>query len=427
MSILGTGNVQRALTEHEIDDIVTSATDGLDADGKSVLAIIPDHTRTCPLPDIARKLHAALRPRVERLDFLIALGTHPPLGEEKIDALLGVPASHRGEVFGDSKVFNHEWDNPEALRKVGTLKREQVERITDGLFAMDIDVTVNKLVFEYDVVLIVGPVFPHEVAGFSGGSKYFFPGVCGEELLNFFHWVGAVITNPKIIGTRQTPVRATIEAAADMLDLEKRALCMVVAGEDLIGLYFGEVREAWSAAADLSAKVHIKYVDRPFESVLSRAPRMYDDLWTGGKCMYKMESVVADGGELIVYAPHITEVSYTHGDVIREIGYHTRDYFLSDWEAYKGYPWGVLAHSTHVRGVGKMEGGVERPRIQVTLATGIDEATCEQINLGYRDPESIDVSDWESREAEGRLYVPKAGEILYKLSDPPSWAKGERR
>ena len=150
---------------------------------------------------------------------------------------------------------------------------------------------------------------------------------------------------------------------------------------------------------------------------------MYDDLWTGAKCMYKMESVVADGGELIIYAPHITEISYTHGKIIRQIGYHTRDYFLWQWERFKDYPWGVLAHSTHVRGIGSMEGETEIPRIQVTLATGIDEPTCRQINLGYRDPDSIDVSWWADHQSDSRLYVPKAGEMLYKLTNPPEWQR----
>ncbi len=425
MSVLGTGYIDKALTHQQMRETIAAGAQEIRPEGKSILVIIPDHTRTCPLGEIARELHAVLGGSAKRLDFLIALGTHPPMSEEMIDELLGVEAGKRGEVFGNSKVFNHTWNDPAALEKVGTLKSDLIERITEGRFAMDIDVTINKLIFDYDIVLITGPVFPHEVAGFSGGSKYFFPGICGEQLLNFFHWVGAVITNPRIIGTRDTPVRAILEAAADMLKIEAFALCMVVKGEDLCGLYFGPVREAWSAAADLSAKVHIIYVDKPFESVLSRAPLMYEDIWTGGKCMYKMEPIVADAGELIIYAPHITEISYTHGEVIRQIGYHTRDYFLAQWDRFKDYPWGVVAHSTHVRGIGTMDGDVEKPRIDVTLATGIAREVCEQVNLGYRDPESIDISHWEGHEADGRLYVPKAGEMLYRLKDPPEWQKSE--
>ncbi|MEN6663904.1 MAG: hypothetical protein ABFD85_07890, partial [Phycisphaerae bacterium] len=188
---------------------------------------------------------------------------------------------------------------------------------------------------------------------------------------------------------------------------------------ELAGLFAGPVRDSWAAAADLSAQVHIRYVDAPYQSVLARAPEMYDDLWVAAKCMYKMEPVMADGGELIIYAPHVKEISYTHGHIIRKIGYHTLEYFLAQWERFKDYPWGVLAHSTHVKGIGTYAAGRESPRIRVTLATGIDRATCEAVNLGYRDPATINPADWQDRP--GRLYVPKAGETLYRLKTPPAW------
>ena len=423
---IGRGYTDRGLSDNEVREIIASAADALEPDGKNILVIIPDHTRTCPLPLIARELHTAIAPRAERGVRSERDEEVQPLGEEQIDRLLGIPAGRRGDVLPGSRVFNHKWDDSGALRKIGTLSASQIEAITGpelAAFAMDIDVTINRIIFDYDLLLVAGPVFPHEVVGFSGGSKYFFPGICGEELLNFFHWLGAVITNPKIIGTKDTPVRATLEAAADMIPRERRALCMVMRGAELCGLYFDEVRRAWSAAADLSSRVHITYVDTPFESVLSQAPEMYDELWVGAKCMYKLEPVVADGGELIIYAPHIVEVSVTHGKIIEQIGYHTRDYFLAQWEKFRHYPWGVLAHSTHVRGIGTYEGGVEKPRIQVTLATGIPEETCRKINLGYRDPASIDPGEWKGREHEGRLYVPRAGEMLYKLADPPPWQR----
>jgi nickel-dependent lactate racemase len=262
------------------------------------------------------------------------------------------------------------------------------------------------------------------VVGFSGGNKYLFPGIGGPDILNFFHWLGAVVTNPKIIGHKWTPVRRVVDRAGAMVQIPKLAFCLVVSGSGLAGLYAGTPEAAWSEAADLSDKVHIITKERPFHTVLSCAPAMYDDLWTGGKCMYKLEPVVADGGELIIYAPHITEVSVTHGRLIEEIGYHTRDYFLQQWEQFKEYPWGVLAHSTHVRGVGSWENGAEKPRVRVTLATQISPAVCERINMGYRDPASINPAYFENREDEGVLYVPKAGEMLYRLQNPPEWSRG---
>ncbi|MDP6546178.1 MAG: lactate racemase domain-containing protein [Phycisphaerae bacterium] len=426
MTVIGSGQSDTCLSDPQIVEIIEAAAGRIDPAGKRILVIIPDHTRSCPLGAIVRGLRKSLGERADKLDFLIALGTHQPLDYSHINSLLDIEPGHRGQVLGDSEVFNHDWKNRDALTTIGTLTADRIREITGGTsagFELDIDVTINKRIFDYDLLMVAGPVFPHEVAGFSGGAKYFFPGICGPELLNFFHWLGALITIPKMIGCKNTPVRATLDAAVDMISQPTCLLAMVVKGRDLAGLYFGDIREAWSAAADLSSEVHITYADRPYDSVLSRAPTMYDELWVGAKCMYKMESVVADGGELIVYAPHITEIAEAHGEVIRQVGYHTLEYFLKQWDRFKDYPWGVLAHSTHVRGIGSYADGVETPRINVTLATGIPENLCREINLGYRDPADIDISYWADAEDQGRLYVPKAGEMLYRLKNPPDWAK----
>ena len=212
-------------------------------------------------------------------------------------------------------------------------------------------------------------------------------------------------------------MRRVVDRAASMVGVPKIAFCMVVHEGNLAGLFAGAPETSWSQAADLSAKLHIIYKDRPFHTVLSCAPPMYDEIWVGGKCMYKLEPVVADGGELIIFAPHIHEISLTHGDLIKRIGYHTRDYFLKQWPRFKDEPWGILAHSTHVRGIGTYENGVERPRIHVTLATKIPEDVCRKdVNLGYRDPMSINIASFQNREDEGVLCVPRAGEMLYRLA-----------
>jgi nickel-dependent lactate racemase len=298
-----------------------------------------------------------------------------------------------------------------------------MQLITNVLLSMDVPVTINRHIHDYDQIIIAGPVFPHEVVGFSGGNKYLFPGVSGPEVLNFFHWLGALVTNPMIIGNKYTPVRAIVDRAAAMVTVPKLCFCMVVEQSRLAGIFAGSPELAWSSASDLSRELHIRYQDHPFDTVLSCAPAMYDELWVGGKCMYKIEPVVADGGELIIFAPHIKEISLTHGHLIGKIGYHCRDYFWKQWDQYKEMPWGVLAHSTHVRGIGTYEDGVEKCRIQVTLASGIPEEICKKINLGYRDPRSMVPEDFAGREGEGVLLVPKAGERLYHLRKRPDWAR----
>ena len=183
----------------------------------------------------------------------------------------------------------------------------------------------------------------------------------------------------------------------------------------MAGLFIGDLYQAWDAAAYFSARRHIHWCETPYQRVLSCAPPMYDELWTAAKAMYKLEPVVAPGGEVIIYAPHLSVVSHVHGKYIYEIGYHILDYFLADWERFKHIPLGVLAHSTHVRGSGHLQNGLEKPNVRVTLASQISPEDCARLNLGCLDPVSINVNDWKDREDEGILYVPKAGEILYRL------------
>ncbi len=415
----GLGHEHRLMTEEEVRRTVLRGLQEIYAAGRRILVIIPDHTRTVPLGPIFRIVYEELADKAAALDFLVALGTHPPLSEEAIYRRVGISAEEHQRIFPKVRFFNHLWNDPSELAEVGTLTGDEVKEITNGLFEMEVTVTANKMLLDYDVLLIVGPVFPHEVVGFSGGNKYLFPGVAGPEIIHFFHWLGAVITNPVIIGNKWTPVRMVVDRAAGMLKMEKRCLALVVKDEGLAGIYFGAPERAWSQAADLSRKLHIVYKEKPYHTVLSRAPEMYDDIWTAGKCMYKLEPVVADGGTLIIYAPHITEVSATHGRVIEEVGYHTRDYFLKQWDKFKDYPWGVLAHCTHVKGIGSYEDGVEKPRVNVVLATRIPPEVCEKINLGYMDPRTIRPEEYANREEEGVLYVPKAGETLYRLKRAP--------
>ena len=418
MTTIGKGYADQTLSEAEVREIVAQAFDAHDMTGKRVLFIVPDSTRSAPLDMMFRVFFDALADRVAALDYLIALGTHMAMGEEQVNALLGLTSGQRAAKYAHVNIYNHEWDKPETFKHIGTVSAAEIEQITGGLMSMDVPVTINKMLYDYDQVIICGPTFPHEVVGFSGGNKYFFPGVAGPEVINFSHWLGAVITNWNVIGTKHTPVRKVIDRAASFIDLPKLCFSMVVKGHhDLVGLYFGTPEQAYEAAADLSAQHHVRYVEKPYKRVLSVMPELYDDLWTAAKGMYKMEPAIADGGEVIIYAPHIDEISYTHGQIIDEVGYHVRDYFTRQWDRFKGYPWGVLAHSTHLRGIGTYDAatGVERPRISVTLATRIPRQRCERVNLGYLDPREIDVEEWQGREDQGILVVPKAGEMLYRV------------
>lgn len=421
--VVGKGATSARLTAEDVRTLLAAADDkllagtALDPTGKRVLVIIPDGTRTAPIPLFFRLLYEQLGRRVAHPDYLIALGTHPPMPPAAIDRLVGATAAERAERYPHVRLFNHDWANPQALQTIGVISRAEAGELTEGPLAVDVPVTINRLVCEYDLVPICGPVFPHEVAGFSGGAKYLFPGIAGPDIIDFTHWLGALVTSMRTIGVKDTPVRRIIARAADFVPRPIICLALVLRGAELHGLYIGSLADAWSRAADLSAALNITYVDRPYQRVLSAPAEMYDDLWTAAKAMYKTEPAIADGGEVIIYAPHITEVSYTHGALIDAVGYHARDYFLKQWDCFKDIPGSILAHSTHVKGSGSYDAatGSESPRIAVALATGISEERCRRINLGYADYREIDPVAWMGREQEGIFYVPHAGERLYRV------------
>ncbi len=414
---IGHGREGRPLEAGEVAEIVAQAVAALDRRWRRILVLTPDGTRTMPLPLLVDLLEEELGPVTDALDYLVALGTHRPMTDEQLSALFGRKV--RNGRAGRSQVFNHS-SAPDALTKVGTIPASEVAAITRGLLDEDVPVRVNRLVLEYDAILVLGPVFPHEVVGFSGGNKYFFPGIAGPEVINLTHWLGALLSSYEIIGSGYTPVRALIDHAAALIDRPKACLAAVVTEAGLQGLFFGDPHEAWLGASELSSRVHVTWVDEPYRKVVSVMPPMYEDLWTAAKGMYKVEPAVADGGEVVLCAPGLSEVSYTHGPAIEEIGYHCRDYFLAQWERFRHVPGGVLAHSTHLKGLGTYDAatGVETPRITVTLATAIPPERCRRLNLGWVDPATIDLESLKGREAEGILVVPRAGERLYRVTRP---------
>jgi len=413
----------KAIAEHGLlsqDAIHTTLAKGLAQKfvGRKVLVLIPDHTRSLPLPLLFRSLVEVLHD-TKQLDFMVALGTHPPLSEESLNKLVGITAKERATTFKHVGLLNHEWDTPSALTSLGLIEQDEIKQIAGSNWHSslpnEVNIRINKAALEYDHILILGPTFPHEVVGFSGGAKYLFPGISGADMINATHWLGALAGVVGTIGIKDTPVRTMIHAAAERLKTPLTLIALVVEGHSLSGLFIGDNLSAWNEAAELSAQRHIRWCEKPFQRVLSCAPSMYDELWTGAKAMYKLEAAVALGGEVVIYAPHLEVVSHVHGKYIYEVGYHILPYFLNDWERFKNIPLGVLAHSTHLRGSGMMEKGIEKPNVRVTLASKISAEDCAKLNLGYIDPLKINVDKWKDREDEGVLYVPKAGEILFRM------------
>ena len=339
------GGAGPVLDPEDVRAFVRAQVAGLDLAGRSLCVVIPDGTRQCPLPLLLQAIEEGVAGRASPA---------PPWWRwartRRCPRMPSAPSSGRHPF----PTRNHAWWDDDTFAHVGTLPGELVRELSGGRIHDSIDVRINRLVVESDVTLIVGPVLPHEVIGFSGGNKYLFPGLSGQEMIDVTHWLGALITSSTIIGTRGiTPVRALVDAAAELVPGERHALCVVVehVSGGLESLSFGEPGSAWAAAADVAAETHVEYLDTPVRRVLSVIPARYPDLWTGAKGFYKVEPVVADGGEVVLYAPHITEIAAMHPR-LREIGYHCRDFFLAHWDRYREVPLGELAHSTHLFGAG---------------------------------------------------------------------------
>jgi nickel-dependent lactate racemase len=411
------GGPHQSLGSAELESFLTAELTTLDVDGKDVVLVVPDTTRSCPLPSLLDPVHRLLIGRVRSLTAIIALGTHSYLEPGEIDEWFGVPPGGLAERYPGMTVRNHEWQDPDAIVTVGSIPADEIHRLSGGRWREAMTVEINRLVAEADLSIVIGPVFPHEVVGVSGGNKYFIPGCSTREAIDLSHWVAALIDVENIIGVPGvTPPRAIINAGTALIPGEKRALCVVVeSGTDrLESASFGTPEAAWEQAAEIALASHVVYVDEPFSRVLALIPERYDDTWTAAKGCYKVQPAMADGGEIILYAPHITQLSETHPE-IEELGHHCMDYFLTQWDRFSRYPKGVIGHSTSMRGSGTYDPvtGTETFRLRVTLATGIPREVCERVNLGYLDPAAIDIA---AAEADPDVFVQhNAGEVLYRL------------
>jgi lactate racemase len=414
-TVVGEGSAESDLARSELAAIVEQALERINA-GERVLAIIPDKTRddnTDSLFPIAADVLS--RRRAAEFDALVAQGTHPPMTMDQKLSKIGF------ESF-PGRIFDHRWDLPEELFTLGQLSSTQVDELTGGLVTHAVTVTINKLLAPgtYDTILVCGATVPHEVAGFAGGAKYFFPGVAGPELTHTTHWLGALAEIENVIGRVETPTRNLIEAAADLISPQIISLNTVVTRNDdgrLIthALFAGDIREAFRRAADVSKDVHIRYMGRKYKRVVALLDEHYDELWVGGKASYKLGGIIEDGGELIIYAPHLKAVSQTHGALIEKYGYapleSVRDMLGASPELRENLC--IAAHLAHVAYAGRIdERGRIVPRFQITLASGIDEETCRRVNLGFIDYKTFDYE--RLRSDPDILIVKNAGRDLYK-------------
>jgi nickel-dependent lactate racemase len=424
-AFIGKGSPDLDLSPLELREILEETLLRI-APGSRVLAIIPDKTRDdntdIVFPFAAEMLAAR---QVAQFDALVAQGTHGPMTDEEKRSKIGFGSNASSPAFG--QIFDHQWNVPEELATIGEISAHEVSRLTRGLLNDAVKVNLNRRLAPdiYDTILIFSATVPHEVAGFAGGAKYLFPGVAGPDLTHATHWLGALASIENVIGRVETPTRHMIEAAADFVPAQIITLNSVVTRDDnnklrTHALFTGDFREAFRAAAEVSKQVHIKYTGRKYRRVVALLDEHYDELWVGGKASYKLGGIIEEGGELIIYAPHLHSISETHGRLIEKYGYapldRVREMVALSTELQNNLA--VAAHLAHVSYAGQRdETGRVVPRYQITMASALDEETCQRVHLGFMDHRKFRREDYE--DDADTLIVERAGRDLY-LVEPQS-------
>ncbi len=390
--------------------------------GARVLTIIPDKTRddnTALLFPFAAEILAARK--IAQLDALVAQGTHVPMTDEEKRSKIGGTGK---SVPGLGQIYDHQWNIPEELVTIGELSAARVTELTGGLITNAVPVNLNRRLGPrvYDTVIIFSATVPHEVAGFAGGAKYLFPGVAGPDLTHATHWLGALAGIENVIGRVETPTRHMIEAAADFVPAQIITLNSVITREEddrlrTHALFAADFRDAFRRAAEVSRQVHIKYTGRKYQRVVALLDEHYDELWVGGKASYKLGGIIEEGGELIIYAPHLRSISETHGRLIEKYGYapldRVREMVALSTELQNNLA--VAAHLAHVSYAGQRDAaGHVVPRYQITMASALDEPTCQRVHLGFMDHRVFRREDYESDP--DTLVVERAGRDLYLVA-----------
>ena len=424
--MLSIENLKEELTEEQLKEIVKESLKDFSS-VKKVLLIHPDYTRTDFSDKLVPLIYQELKSKgMKHIDSLNAGGTHRAMTEEEIRSKLGLSSQINFDNY-----YNHEYSNPQRLVTVGEIPASFVAEKTQGELSQSIPVVINKLITEdYDLIITLSGTVPHEAAGYAGGLKVFFPGISGPGVIDLFHWAAVIVGIPKIIGSINNSAREVINKGSsyvfnkikvpvlsfNMIFEEKEH--QVIPKGLYIGGGFDGFIEAYKQASRASSQLHVIYLDEPLKVAVQVIDKSYDEIWTAGKGSYKLQNpgVMAPGGEIIIYAPHINCFhSRSEMDLaLRQIGYHCKDYVKKYLELNPEFSKNIAAHVINVRGAGSFDvnSGKEEFEFKVTLATGISKEICESVGLGYRNPDSIRK---EGFIGPGKLWIENGGKYLYKI------------
>lgn len=405
------GTPEGHFTPAEVQEILTSTLRSL-GPKKRVLAIPPDYTRFHSQAGMLTEI--VWRHYGDALtDVLPALGTHAPMSAGEIKSMFGdVPAS----------LFRvHDWRN--GLATLGEVPGDFVKKVSNGAVDYSVPIQVDKLLVEgnYDLILSLGQVVPHEVIGMANYNKNIFVGTGGSEGINKTHFLGAAYGMERIMGRANTPVRAVLNYGSQHFAKHLPIIYVhTVVGKDkagnlvIRGLYIGDDEQGFNQAAELSLLVNFELLDAPLKNVVVYLdPHEFKSTWLGNKSIYRTRMAIADGGSLTVLAPGLTQFGEDGGidKLIRRYGYVGTPNVLNLVKNNEDLRQSLsaAAHLIH----GSSEG-----RFSITYCPGkISREEMKGVNFGFADLNTMLKKYDPAKLKDGKNTLPNGEEIFF-ISNP---------
>ncbi|MGK9476092.1 lactate racemase domain-containing protein [Melioribacter sp. OK-6-Me] len=379
---------------------------------KKILAIPPDFTRYhSKAGELTYFIYEYYRDNLK--DILPALGTHTPMSESEINTMFGnIPL----ELF---RV--HRWRDD--LKTLGIVPEDFISQVSDGIVKYSWPAQVNKLLVEgnYDLILSVGQVVPHEVIGMANYNKNIFVGTGGKEGINKSHFLGAAYGMERIMGRADNPVRKVLNYASENFAKNLPIVyVLTVIGKNeknelvLKGLFIGDDYECFKQAADLSLQVNFEMLDTPLDKVVVFLdPQEFKSTWLGNKSIYRTRMAIADGGELIVLAPGLKEFGEDKeiDRLIRKYGYRTTPEILKFVDENKELQENLsaAAHLIH---------GSSENRFTIRYCPGnLSKDEIESVNFKYGDLNEM-LKKYNPQKLNDGFNIMPDGEKIFFISNP---------
>jgi nickel-dependent lactate racemase len=380
---------------------------------KRVLLIPPDFTRYHSNAGEITQILYNLLEKTCTTTILPALGTHSPLTKNEI-ALM----------FGDIPKKNftvHDWRRD--VVKVGTIPSEFVKEISEDNLDYSIAVELNRKIINgnYDLILSIGQVVPHEVAGMANGNKNIFVGVGGSDMINKSHFLSACVGIERIMGRMENPVRELFNYAESnfLKELPLIYILTVLSSNRsgnmaLRGLFTGNNNHSFKEAAKLSQKINVKFIKNPIDKIIVHlSSNEFKSTWLGNKAIYRTRMAIKDNGELIILAPGVKQFGEDKmiDHLIRKYGYCSSSKIISEVMKNEDLQQNLsaAAHLIH---------GSSENRFTITYCPGdIARREIEGVNYRYADLNDIMNIYNPHKLVDGYNQLPDGEEIFF-ISNP---------